>query len=75
MNATLNILKICYKKLSPNYNHYHLHNVSMTISLKHNALRKKEWAKCYHANTNMYLEAFHHVVKYVYMKGKPFIDF
>ena len=37
------------------------------------ALRKKEWAKCYHAkagvNTNMYLEAFHHVVNYVYMKG------
>ena len=30
--------------------------------------------KCYHIragiNTNMYLEAFHHVFKHIYMKGK-----
>ena len=38
------------------------------------AKNKKQWAGCYrkHAfvNTNMYVEAFHRVLKYIYMKGK-----
>lgn len=33
-----------------------------------------EWAACYRrdasVNTNMYVEAFHRVLKYVYFKGK-----
>ena len=41
---------------------------------KYYAPRKQQWAKCYHIkagiNTNMYLESFHKVLKYVYMKGK-----
>ena len=36
--------------------------------------RKREWALCYrrssHINTNMYVEAFHRVIKYLYLKGK-----
>ena len=36
--------------------------------------RKKQWAYCYRQsstiNTNMYVEAFHHVLKYIYLKGK-----
>ena len=35
--------------------------------------RKKEWATCYRinarVNTNMYAEAFHRVLKHIYMKG------
>ena len=35
--------------------------------------RKKEWATCYRINarinTNMYVEAFHRVLKHIYMKG------
>ena len=37
-------------------------------------LRPKQWAVCYRhkagINTNMFVEAFHHVLKYIYMKGK-----
>ena len=40
----------------------------------HYAKNKKRWAACYRkeafVNTNMYVEAFHRVLKYVYMKGK-----
>ncbi len=36
--------------------------------------RKEQWATCYRKesfiNTNMYVEAFHKVLKYVYLKGK-----
>ena len=36
--------------------------------------RRREWALCYkrssHINTNMYVEAFHRVIKYLYLKGK-----
>ena len=36
--------------------------------------RKQEWAACYRKaaslNTNMYVEGFHHVLKYTYLKGK-----
>ena len=36
--------------------------------------RKNEWALCYRqgafTNTNMYVEAFHRVLKYIYLKGK-----
>ena len=36
--------------------------------------RKQEWAACYRKaaslNCNMYVEAFHHVLKYTYLKGK-----
>ena len=38
------------------------------------AKTKEQWAACYRkaafVNTNMYVEAFHHVLKYIYMKGK-----
>ena len=38
------------------------------------AINKEQWAACYRkealVNTNMYMEAFHRVLKYVYMKGK-----
>ena len=38
------------------------------------AKRKEEWATCYRkdalVNTNMYVESFHRVLKYVYLKGK-----
>ena len=41
---------------------------------KHYANTKEQWAACYRKdafiNTNMYVEAFHRVLKYVYMKGK-----
>ncbi|XP_063969505.1 uncharacterized protein LOC135157532 isoform X1 [Lytechinus pictus] len=37
------------------------------------AQRKEQWAVCYRKgariNTNMYVEAFHHSLKYIYMKG------
>ena len=40
----------------------------------HYANNKEQWAACYRKdaflNTNMYVEAFHRVLKYVYMKGK-----
>ena len=36
--------------------------------------RKEQWAACYRQgsmiNTNMYVEAFHRVLKYLYLKGK-----
>ncbi len=36
--------------------------------------KKEQWAMCYRKeaaiNTNMYVEAFHRVLKYVYLKGK-----
>lgn len=36
--------------------------------------RKNEWAMCYRQgsfiNTNMYVEAFHRVLKYIYLRGK-----
>ena len=36
--------------------------------------RAKQWALCYRQksgiNTNMYVEVFHHVLKYIYMKGR-----
>ena len=35
---------------------------------------KQQWAACYRkvafVNTNMYVEAFHHVLKHIYLKGK-----
>ena len=38
------------------------------------AARKSQWAACYRKgaqlNTNMYVEAFHRLLKHVYMKGK-----
>ena len=38
------------------------------------AFRKQQWASCYRheacVNTNMYMEAFHRVLKYIYLKGK-----
>ena len=41
---------------------------------KYYAKIKEHWAMCYRVdctlNTNMYVEAFHRVLKYVYMKGK-----
>ena len=40
----------------------------------HYAKNKEQWAACYRKgtllNTNMFVEAFHRVLKYVYMKGK-----
>ena len=40
----------------------------------HYASKKEQWAAYYRenasVNTNMYVEAFHRVLKYVYMKGK-----
>ena len=40
---------------------------------QHYASRPKQWATCYRKesriNTNMYAEAFHRVLKYVYLKG------
>ena len=40
----------------------------------HYANTKEQWATCYRkdafVNTNMYVEAFHKVLKYVYMKGR-----
>ena len=36
--------------------------------------RKEQWASCYRQqsfiNTNMHVEAFHHVLKYIYLNGK-----
>ena len=36
--------------------------------------RKQQWARCYRQgsfiNTNMYVEAFHRVLKYIYMNGR-----
>ena len=36
--------------------------------------RKEQWAACYRkgciANTNMYVESFHRVIKHIYLKGK-----
>ena len=36
--------------------------------------RPKQWAMCYRlnagVNTNMFVEAFHHVLKYIYFKGR-----
>ena len=36
--------------------------------------RKHQWAYCYRKmstiNTNMYVEAFHHILKYMYLQGK-----
>ena len=41
---------------------------------KYYVKRKQQWAGCYRKssfiNTNMYVEAFHRVLKHVYMKGK-----
>ena len=41
---------------------------------KYYAKIKEQWAMCYRVdctlNTNMYVEAFHRVLKHVYMKGK-----
>lgn len=41
---------------------------------EHYVKRKEQWAACYRKgsciNTNMYVEAFHRVLKYLYMKGK-----
>ncbi len=40
----------------------------------HYANRKQQWATCYcklaGINTNMYVESFHYVLKYIYMKGR-----
>ena len=40
----------------------------------HYAYKKEQWASCYRrdatVNTNMYVEAFHRVLKYVYLKGR-----
>ena len=40
--------------------------------------RKQQWARCYRQgsfiNTNMYDEAFHHVLKYIYMNGRIRVD-
>ena len=40
----------------------------------HYAKRVKEWAACYrksaNINTNMYIESFHRILKYVYLKGR-----
>lgn len=40
----------------------------------HYVLRKEQWAACYRKgstiNTNMHVEAFHRVLKYLYLKGK-----
>ena len=40
----------------------------------HYASTKEQWAACYRAdasvNTNMYVEAFHRVLKYIYFKGR-----
>lgn len=42
--------------------------------VKHYKSRSTQWASCYRissgVNTNMYLEAFHHVLKYKFLKGK-----
>lgn len=44
-----------------------------TYFISNYELRKREWASCYRknamVNTNMYVEAFHRVLKHVYMKG------
>lgn len=41
---------------------------------RHYKFRCTQWARCYRTtsgvNTNMYLEAFHHVLKYNFLKGK-----
>lgn len=40
----------------------------------HYASKKEQWAACYRRdafiNTNMYVEAFHRVLKYIYLKGR-----
>ena len=37
----------------------------------HYAYKKEQWAACYRKDAfNMYVEAFHRVLKYVYMKGR-----
>ena len=40
----------------------------------HYAKRTEEWASCYRKsakiNTNMYIESFHRILKYVYLKGR-----
>ena len=40
----------------------------------HYANRKQQWASCYRIsagiNTNMYVESFHYLLKYIYMKGR-----
>ena len=36
----------------------------------HYAKNKEQWAACFRKGTNMFVEAFHRVLKYVYMKGK-----
>ena len=40
----------------------------------HYVQRKTQWAICYreksNINTNMYVESFHRVIKYLYLKGK-----
>ena len=40
----------------------------------HYATTKEQWAACYRAdasvNTNMYVETFHRVLKYIYLKGR-----
>ena len=40
----------------------------------HYVSKKEQWAACYRRdasiNTNMYVEAFHRVLKYVYLKGR-----
>ena len=40
----------------------------------HYVSKKEQWAACYgrdaSINTNMYVEAFHRVLKYVYLKGR-----
>lgn len=42
--------------------------------ITHYAHTKEQWATCYRidasVNTNMYVEAFHRVLKYVYLKGR-----
>ena len=42
--------------------------------ITHYVATKEQWAACYRidasVNTNMYVEAFHRVLKYVYMKGR-----
>ena len=42
--------------------------------LKHYVKTKEQWAACYRieasVNTNMYVEAFHRVLKHIYLKGR-----
>ena len=56
-----------------------LSNSSNTVAfakyfVTHYAHNKQQWAACYRqeacVNTNMYVEAFHRVLKYIYMKGR-----